>query len=237
MSQTYVVKLGGSIVAPSEELLFDFSYLDKLRAVISPNLENGDKFFFVLGGGATARNYRDLAKAAGLTDTMQLHWIGTTVNVLHAEIVRAYWNDIADDGIYKYEDYYTDQPLEIVKSVKVGGGGRPGHSGDVDTVRVAIKTGAKTIISLKNIDGVYSADPTTHPEATRCDKLTWKEYLDIIGNPQEHAPGANFPIDPIAAKDAQSNGLQFIVVKGWDLPNLTNLLSGKPYIGTIVSDN
>lgn len=236
MPQTYVIKLGGSIVSPSPEKVFDFEYLNKLRQVLSVNILKGDKFIVVLGGGATMRRYRDLAMSAGLVDTEQLHWIGTTINVLHGEIVRAYWHDIADDGVYKYEDYYNDKPLVVTKGIKVGGGGRPGHSGDVDALRAAIKSGSSTIISLKNIDAVYSSDPRKDPQAVRFKKLSWKEYLDVIGNPAEHTPGANYPIDPIAARQSQLSNLKFIVCDGWNMDNLSAILQGSDFIGTTIVD-
>ena len=236
MAQTFVIKLGGSIVSPNEKQVFDFSYLDKLRLVLQPYIEQGNKFFIVLGGGYAMRNYRDLAEAAGLTDEMQLHWIGTTVNVLHAEIVRAYFHVLADEGVYKYEDYYNNEPLTIIKSIKVGGGGRPGASGDVDAVIAAGKLGIKSIISLKNIDGVYSADPHVDPQAKRLDSINWQQYLDIIGNPPEHIPGGNYPIDPLAAREAQKLGLRFQICLGWDLTRLQAILDGRPFNGTVVSD-
>lgn len=236
MPQTFVIKLGGSIVSPDTKTIFDFSYLDKLRKTLQENIENGDKFFIVLGGGSTMRQYRDLAMQAGLTDSTQLHWIGTTVNVLHGEIVRAYYHDIADDGVYKYEDYYDDKPLNIVKALKIGGGGRPGHSGDVDAVRAASKSNAKTIISLKNIDAVYSADPKLDSTATKVEKCTWSEYLDIIGNPQEHTPGANYPIDPIAAREASEKNLEFIVCDGWNIENFKNIITKQPFKGSTIAN-
>ena len=202
---------------------------------------NGDKFFITVGGGHLMRQYRDLAVANGITDTTQLHWIGTTVNVLNAEVVRVSMEELADEGVYKYDDYYNDTKLEISKDagfgqrgVKVGGGGKPGHSGDVDSILAARKLGAKTIISLKNVDAVYTADPKIFPEATPLEKINWAEYLKIIGNPLEHKPGANYPIDPIASQMAIESGLKFIIIEGKDLSNFKNVLLEEKFKGTIV---
>ncbi len=234
MPQYTVIKLGGSIVSPNPELVFDFSYLAKLKATLMPFIERGDKFFLTLGGGAMMRKYRDLAVAAGINDTLQLHWIGTTFNVFHAELVRAYFNEMADDGIYKYEDYFNSDPLTIYKSIKVGGGGHPGTSGDVDAVKVAQKFSSKTIISLKNIDAVYDSDPRINPQAQRLAELNWQDYLNIIGNPEEHLPGANFPVDPIAARLCQDNGISFKIISGWDLEQLSKILNGEEFYGTTI---
>lgn len=229
-----IIKLGGSLVSPNRETLFDFSYLSRLRSSIYPFIEKGYKFFFILGGGSLMRMYRDLAKQAGINDEEGLHWIGTTVNVLNAEVVRVYFAELADPGVFKYEDYYTDTPLEITKSIKVGGGGRPGHSGDMDATLAALKCQADTIINLKNVDYIYTKDPKIDNTAEIIKDITWTDYLNLIGNPTEHDPGASFPIDPIASRKAMENNLKMIVASGWDLENFVNILDNREYKGSLV---
>jgi len=232
----FVIKLGGSNISKSKDDIFDFAYLAEFKKAIEPALASGKKFFLTLGGGFVARMYRDLAKEAGVTETEQLHWIGTTVNVLNGELVRAYFNDIADAGVYKYDDYYDATTLQIIKQLKVGGGGRPGHSGDVDAILAAKKLGVETIFSLKNIDGIYSADPKVDPSAVRKEKLSWDEYFEIIGWKDSHEPGGNYPIDPVAARMAKEAGLTFIITLGSDLENFNKALNGGKFTGTIVTD-
>jgi len=231
-----VIKLGGSMVSKGAENLFDFDYLKELSAVLLDRAEQGEKFFIVLGGGYLMRMYRDMARDAGIEEATQLHWIGTTVNVLHGEIVRAYLNEHADEGVYKYDEYYSDEPLQIKKSFKIGGGGRPGHSGDVDAILAANKLGAQRIYSLKNVDAVYDKDPSKYDDAQPVKQASWDEYLEIIGHKTKHEPGGNYPIDPVASGMAQESGLEFVILAGADLPNIENALNGEPFNGTIVTD-
>jgi uridylate kinase len=236
MPQTsiYTIKLGGSIVSPTQDCLFDFPFAKKLKELLSEFIIKGDKFFITVGGGHLMRQYRDLAMANGITDTTELHWIGTTINVLNAEVVRVSMGELADEGVYKYEDYFDANKLEIKKGIKVGGGGRPGHSGDVDSILAARKLNSKVVISLKNVDAVYTADPKLFPDATPLEHVTWAEYLKIIGNPTEHKPGANFPIDPIASQMAIESGLKFIIIDGRNLENFKKVLLGEKFMGTVV---
>ena len=204
------------------------------------------------------RQYRDLAQANGLTREASLHWIGISVNNLHAQLARSFWYDIADLKICQDEDYLSEDLLIIGKNVKFGGGSRPVNSsdeiisgsgieldasgelfgsGDFDALLAALKLNTNFIISLKNVDGVYSADPKKDNLAKRLEKITWDEYLDIIGNPSEHTPGANYPVDPVAAKVAKAKGISFYIMHGEDLDNLVNVLEGKKFSGTIISDN
>lgn len=233
MSNTYVIKLGGSAVSTKDNV-FDFGYLKKLQEALEPSINRGDKFFIVLGGGYVMRMYRDIAKAGGVTVDQELHWIGTTVNVLHATLAKAYFHGLADDDIVKFEDYYDDSPFEIKKSLKFGGGGRPGHSGDVDAIIAAKKLGAKKIYSLKNVDGVYSADPRKDSNAELKTNLSWDDYFDIIGHKTVHEPGGNYPIDPIGSQMSKDMALSFYIIGAKNLDNLKLALNGDDFHGTKV---
>jgi len=48
-------------------------------------------------------------------------------------------------------------------------------------------------------------------------------------------PGLKSPVDPIAAKLAQSLKLEAIVVRGTDLENMENILRGKKFRGTLIN--
>jgi uridylate kinase len=233
MSETVVIKLGGSVLSRSLEEIFDFRYLTALREVLTAQQNN--KYLVIVGGGFMMRHYRDLARASGLDDVKELHWIGTTFNVFHAQVVRAFWHDISDEDFLKFEDYYvSDAPIKIQNTVKLGGGGRPGHSGDVDAIIAARRCGVKRIISLKNIDGVYNRDPKADPYAKKIPEMTWQEYTNIIGDPSEHLPGANFPIDIVATHMAMENGIAFNVMNGRDLETVAKAIRGVAFDGTVI---
>lgn len=231
---TIVIKLGGSVFSTKDKPM-DFNYLQKFKEVLKPYIDNQIHFGIVAGGGYTMRMYRDLAKSeGGIQKDEDLHWIGTTTNVLHAEIIRTVFGDLAEPRPIMYDEYYDNSPLNLTRSVVVGGGGRPGHSGDVDSVLLAIRLGATRVISLKNIERVYSADPNSDPLARPLDRLSWTEYLDIIGNVTEHKPGGNFPIDPVASRISMENKIEFVVMGGFDLKNFEKYLRGEDFVGTII---
>lgn len=233
---TYVIKLGGSMVSKSEDVLIDFEYLKNFRKAVEKFISEDNKLFVVLGGGYMMRKLRDMAKQAGVKKDMDLHWIGTTWNNVNAEIVRAYMADICNARIFAYEDFYDDEKIVFENPIIVGGGGRAGHSGDVDALLIAKRLKADKVISLKNIDAVYTADPKKDPNATKIDELTWDEYFKVIGYKQEHEPGGNYPIDPIASKDAKEAGVSFIVIGGDDLENFEKVLDGEEFVGSVIKD-
>lgn len=229
-----VIKLGGSMISSNPETLFDEKYLLELKALLMRiNAVDQSKFFLACGGGSIMRKYRDAMVRAGITNETDIHWVGTTVNVVNAMVVKAIFEGVSDEDVLKFEEYYADTPLLIKNIVKTGGGGRPGHSGDVDAILAAKRLGADIVYSIKNVDGVYTADPRKDPSAKRLDKLTWVDYLNIIGNPTKHSPGGNYPIDPVASEMARNEGIKFIII-GSDLNNFENALSGEAFIGSTV---
>ncbi len=231
--KTFVIKLGGSMLSKSDEVMFDFEYVRNLGKALSEFSQEDYRFFIITGGGYLMRKYRDMAKLSGVNKTDDLHWIGTTVNVLHAEMARATLSDISNERIFAYEDYF-EKEIEFEKKLIFGGGARAGCSGDYDALIVANRIDAEAIISLKNIDGVYTADPKIEPTAKRLESISWDEYFKIINFQEVHLPGGNFPIDPVTSKQANIDKKKFIIIAGDDLDNLKNLLANKKYIGTIV---
>jgi uridylate kinase len=50
----------------------------------------------------------------------------------------------------------------------------------------------------------------------------------------EWTPGKNVPFDPVASRHAAKIGLQVICAAGKNLENLTKLLRGEPFLGTVI---
>ncbi len=238
MGKVRIIKLGGSLLSKKDKL-FDFKYLGDLRDVIEERFKEKEKFGIVSGGGYTMRAYRDIALNDGnINEKKQLHWIGTTVNVLHAEIIRAFLNDIAFDRPMMYEQFSdpdVKHKFSEDKPILVGGGSRPGLSSDSVSMLMAEKLGSKEIISLKGIDYLYSADPKKDKMAEIVKRATWDEYLDIIGGEREHLPGGNYAIDPVAAHWGREKGFRFVLLNGGNFDNLRAYLNGsKDFKGSVI---
>lgn len=239
--KTLVLKVGGSLLSKSDEKIFDFVYFRELRKLLLEITENDTKIAMSVGGGFVARKYQGLASRGGEQDVEDIHKIGVAVTNINAEITHGLLSDIAVPELIRYEAFeafindtsnfdFGEHKILITSPSP----SKTGRSNDWNSLQVAKKLGAKEVLNIKNVDGVYSADPKKDPSAHRIDKLTWDEYLDIIGNPTEHKPGANYPIDPIAARDAKENHIKFTVVGGEDLNNVRHLLAGNQFVGTVI---
>jgi uridylate kinase len=228
MEKLFVIKIGGSVLS-LENNVFDFEVAEKLKTFFL-SFDDSYKFILVTGGGFVARNYQQMLKLKGYSDYDQ-HYIGTIACNMNAVMFRSVFQTHAHKRVIALSELSSVQPLKFNEKVLIAGAGEPGPSSDWDAVHLAIKSGATKVITIKDIDAVYSEDPDKNANATKLTSVSWNDYLKIIGNPEFHKPGGNLPVDPIASKLAMQNKIKFFVV-GNNLDNLRNLLNNEQYLGT-----
>lgn len=224
---TFIVSLGGSLVVPDE---INVSYLKKFHSFVLNRIKKGDRLILVIGGGKTARKYRDAGAAViKKMPADDLDWIGIHATRLNAHLLLVIFRSVAHFRII------TDpgEPEVTDAKVIIAGGHRPGHSTDFVAVELAKHYGAKRLFNLSNIDYVYTKDPKL-TGAKKIEKTSWKEFRKIVGN--KWIPGSNTPFDPIASRLAQRYGLEVTVMNGKNLKNLAGAMDGKKFKGTIISD-
>lgn len=171
-----------------------------------------------------------------------LHWIGISSGVINASVFRmlavdkfgtgAVYPEVVKHGMYdELPKHFAE--LKNYRFI-IAGGRQPGRSHDTDALLLAALFDNNKVISLKNIDGVYSADPKKNHKAKKITELSWKEYLEIIGV-KIHEPGANYPVDALAAQLAMRSGMQFVICDGLDFVELrTVLITGKAKKGSLI---
>jgi uridylate kinase len=223
-----VVSLGGSIVAPDS---VDVDFLKSFVSLVEEFLKEDDKrrFIFVVGGGGPARAWQKAYReVAGGTKDDQADWIGIMATRLNAQLLKAVLGD------WCTQDVVTD-PTQVgpfVGRVLVAAGWKPGFSTDYDAVLLAERFQADKVVNLSNIAKVYTDDPRTNPAAVPIDQISWVGFRKIVGD--EWTPGKNVPFDPVASRHAAKIGLKVVCAAGKDLPNMKDLLSGKPFVGTSI---
>nr|QQK86942.1 uridylate kinase [Treponema sp.] len=227
-----VLSVGGSIVAPDKP---DFDFLDKFSKAVRGWLseDSSRKLITVIGGGAPAREYqnayrtvRDLCKKNINND--EADWIGIMATRLNAQLVKAVFSDLCPNPVV-YDPTAVDM---LGGQVLVAAGWKPGFSTDNDAVLLAERFSGNLVVNLSNIAKVYTDDPKKNPEAKPIDKISWEDFIKIVGT--EWVPGKNTPFDPIASQRAQKAGIKVICAAGKDIENLENILNGKDFKGTVI---
>lgn len=229
-AEKIVISLGGSLVIPNGGA--DIKFLTQLNKFIRAKLaENKNRqFFLVVGGGATARRYRDTARdIVGHELTRDdLDWLGIHATRLNAHLIRTIFRDIAHPYIIKHYDIIR----KVKEPVVVASGWKPGWSTDFDAVLLCDDYDVKTIVNLSNIDRAYDKDPNKVKDAKPYDHISWKDFRKIVGD--EWIPGMNAPFDPVAAQKAQELGVKVVILNGYNFENLEKYFAGKKFVGTII---
>jgi uridylate kinase len=223
-----VLSVGGSLVVPKTGI--DVAFLKAFRLLIRKHVQRGRRFIIVVGGGVTARNYQQAARAIVPLAAEDMDWMGIHATRLNGHLLRTLFRDIALHRVVKD----PTRPLVWNRPVLIAAGWKPGWSTDYVAVRLARKFGATTVINLTNTDGVYDKDPSLHEDARRVDRMDWHAFRRLVGNRWE--PGANAPFDPIASRLAHKWRMTVAVMQGGVLRNVDAFLKGKKFTGTVIGD-
>jgi uridylate kinase len=100
----------------------------------------------------------------------------------------------------------------------------PYFSTDTVAAQRALEIGAQVILmGKKGVDGVYDADPATHPDAVRYDQLSYDEFLNKSLK----------VADATAISLCRDNGLPIVVFNMTEEGNIARAVHGEK-IGTLI---
>ena len=225
-----IISVGGSLIVPAGGI--DTNFLSSLNKFIRKQLEDNPnrQFFLVIGGGTTARHYRDAGRKVVGHELPpdDLDWLGIHSTRLNAHLIRTIFRDIAHPFIIKNYEIIR----KAHESVVVASGWKPGFSTDYDAIMLCDDYQIQSVINLSNVTQVYDKDPNKFKDASPIKKMSWKDFRKLVGD--EWIPGLHAPFDPIAAKKAQELGVK-VAVMGSDFNNVKKYLDGEPFIGTVIS--
>jgi uridylate kinase len=225
MTKIYVISLGGSLVVPNE---INTKFLSLFKNIIEKKIKENKKFIIIVGGGKTARNYQNAAKALTKVSNEDLDWLGIHATRINAHLLLTIFRKYAHFRIIKN----PKEKISFKEKILIAAGWKPGFSTDYDAVLLAKTYGSDTIINLTNVDYVYDKDPKKFKSAKPFKEISWKDYLKLIE--QKWIPGMSAPFDPIASKLAQKFKFKVIILNGRKLKNLENYLANKNFTGTII---
>jgi uridylate kinase len=227
--ETIVMSVGGSLIVPDQ---IDTAFLTKLKTFIdSETATNGRRFIIIAGGGKTARRYQDAAGEVTRLENEDLDWMGIHATRLNGHLLRTIFRDTAHPEMITNPDDIQDIPPDA--KVVIASGYRPGASTDLRAVQIANLVGAKKVINLSNIDYVYTADPNTDETAEKIETISWSDFRALI--PNEWDPGLSAPFDPVAARTAETSGIEVAILNGNHETALQNYIEGKEFVGTKIS--
>ncbi len=180
-----LLKLSGEALAGDRKMGLDFNIIRKVCAVVKKCNEEGVQIGIVIGGG----NFWRGAKAGENMERTRADHIGMLATVMNclavADVLEQMDVPVRVQTAIEmrpiaepYIRLKADKHLNNGRVVIFGGGtGNPYFSTDTAAVLRAAEIKADVILLAKNIDGVYSADPKTHPDAVKYDEISYAEMI------------------------------------------------------------
>lgn len=228
----FVLSVGGSIVSPSEP---DVEFIARFATSIKEYLKEDEnrRIILTIGGGGPARSYinsyKDIVQKLNIdASSYSADMIGIMATRLNAELIRSVFENLCPSPVV----YDPTAVKEFEGQVLVASGWKPGFSTDTDATILAEQFGAKMLLNLSNIAKVYTADPKVDKNATPIDKISWDDFIKMVGT--EWQPGKNVPFDPIASQKAKKAGIKVVCANGRDIENIENILNGRSFVGTVI---
>ncbi len=220
-----VISLGGSL------MIQDQPNIKYIKEFIQTIKKSPHKFGIVTGGGKIARIFAQAARDLGASE-FEADEIAIDSTRQNARLITIALKGVACPHVF----YDFEKAYEAAQNYKVVvmGGTIPGITTDTDAALLAEKLGAKRILNLSNIDGVYSANPLRDKTAKKFKKMKYQELLELAGRSDTRRAGTHFVFDFVACKMIGRSGIETHFIDGRNLNDFRAAIDGKPHNGTVV---
>jgi uridylate kinase len=221
-----LLKVSGEALSGDQSFGIKPEFLDKIAAQIAEVARSGVAVAIVTGGGNIFRGMSMAAEGADRVTADMMGTLGTIINSLavasaltRAGVKAKVFSAVTMPSI---ADSYTARAakaaLEDGYVVVLGGGiANPFFTTDTAAALRAIELDCDVVLKGTTVDGVYSADPKKHPEATRYDAIS---HAEVISRDLRVMDTAAFAL-------ARDNALPIIVYALDDPSGLTGVLEGR----------
>jgi uridylate kinase len=231
-----VLKLSGEAFADASGYSIDGDVVSQIaREVVEVRQELDVDIAVVVGGGNI---WRGLTGAGAGMDPAQADYMGMLATVINALALQDALERLDQPTRVQTalaisqvaEPYIRRRAIRHLEKGRVvilaGGTGNPFFTTDTTAALRAAEIDAEAVLKGTHggVDGVYTADPRTDPEATRLDAIT---YMDVLNR------GLRV-MDSTAITFCMDNALPIVVFDLLEAGNIRRVLLGQEGVGTLV---
>ena len=181
-----LVKISGEALAGSADFGFDPGVVRAIAADLVAAAKAGTEIAVVVGGGNIFRGKQIAGIGLSRVDADAIGRLATVMNAItlagqiqglgHPTVA------LSAEPVPEALDTYTARHalghLASGRIVVLGGGiGVPLLTTDTTATMRAVELNCDVVLKGTNVDGIYAADPKTHPDAERFDVLTADEAI------------------------------------------------------------
>ncbi|MBT3790228.1 MAG: UMP kinase [Alphaproteobacteria bacterium] len=181
-----LLKLSGEALMGEGEYGIDLDTVERISADVKGVHEQGAEVCLVIGGGNI---FRGIAGAAAGMERASADYMGMLATVINALAVQ---NALEQSGVPTRvmsaipmatvcEPYLRRRAVRHLEKGRVvifaAGTGNPFFTTDTAAALRAAEMNCDALLKGTQVDGVYTSDPKTNPDATRYDSLSYLEVL------------------------------------------------------------
>jgi uridylate kinase len=227
-----LLKISGEALAGSAGRGIDPETARFIASEIRDVQRSGVQLGIVLGGGNIFRGLAGVADGFDRTVGDSAGMLATVINgLLFAEVLRSQgvvatvltatsMEKIGEPFTATAARRYLDEGTVVIMA---GGTGNPYFTTDTAAALRCAETKCDVLLKATKVDGIYEADPVTHPDAARIDSLSHQDAL---------ARGIRV-MDSTAFSLCMDNDIPIIVFKLMGKGNLRRCVEGER-VGSIV---
>jgi uridylate kinase len=228
-----LVKLSGEALMGPTEFGIHTPTVESICRQVEEVRDLGVEIGLVVGGGNIFRGLNAAERGMDRVAADHMGMLATAMNALALmdtlESIGVYTRVMSAVRIEAFmETYICRRAIRHMEKGRVvifaAGTGNPFFSTDTAASLRAMEVGAELMIKATNVDGVYSDDPKTNPEATFYPRLS---YMDVLSKSLK-------VIDLTAISLLKENSIPLRIVDIATPGNLKRVVTGEE-IGTLVS--
>lgn len=181
-----VLKYSGEALMGKASFGIDPHVLDRIAREVAELVMMGVEVGLVIGGGNLFRGKALSAVGLGRVTGDHMGMLATVMNALalrdaleRIDLPARIMSAIPMLGVV--DPYHRRKAITHLREGQVvifaAGTGNPFFTTDTAACLRAIEVGADIVFKATKVDGIYSEDPVTHPDAERFDYLTYKDVL------------------------------------------------------------
>jgi uridylate kinase len=229
-----LLKLSGEALMGDADYGIDPDVIGRLANEIIEVQRAGVEIGLVIGGGNIFRGAGLAAAGMDRVTGDHMGMLATVMNALamqdaiekrggFARVMSAIpIHDVAEDYIRRRAIRHIEKGRIVLFAAGIG---NPFFTTDSAAALRAVELGADLLLKATKVDGVYTADPATHKDATRYDALSYDEVI-------EHKLAV---MDTAAIALCRDHGMPLRIYDMTVSGNLMRIMHGET-IGTIVRD-
>lgn len=229
-----LLKISGEALLGEQDFGIDYKPVEMITNEIKTILDKGVEVAVVVGGGNIFRGMKNSAKLG--MDRASGDYVGMLATVMNAVALQSALKKANIDCRIQSaitmnqiaEPYIRHRAIRHLEKGRVvifaAGTGNPFFTTDTAAALRASEIDAEAMLMAKNgVDGVYTDDPKTNPDAKKLDKI---KYSDIIKNELKI-------MDTSACSLCEQNHIPIVVFDFKAKGSLANIMDGKD-VGTYI---